>query len=265
MKQATRARSRSYTCSPYADAWHGTYRLSIIQISGMLLHRSCRRTIGRRCPPGPPPGRPTPPRGRPPAPAGRSRRRPTGRTAPRPARSAPWRPRCRTRRPRSSRNRTTPSAAARPNALPPVRSTACTSSTSIPGRRRSVSRVPGAPPRTSPDPTVPGGHSTTVHPVSPSGSVAFPTRIAGDVGDGAALRSPGHAPLREPVAERPRRASGEGPLRGAPPPTWLNCSWRSSIERWPAPSRTTSWASGSASAMARAVIGGVRSGRRRPR
>src|SRR6266511_778443 len=81
--------------------------------------------------------------------------------------------------PRSSRNRTTPSAAARPNALPPVSRTAWTSWTSMPGRRRSVSRVPGAPPRTSPDPTVPGGHSTTVHPVSPSRSVQLPTRIPG--------------------------------------------------------------------------------------
>src|SRR5262245_51913810 len=49
----------------------------------------------------------------------------------------------------------------------------------MPGRRRSVSRVPGAPPRTTPDATVPGGGSTTVHPVSPTGSVQWPTRMPG--------------------------------------------------------------------------------------
>src|SRR5919106_1403082 len=61
--------------------------------------------------------------------------------------------------------------------IAPVPSTAFTSCTSMPGRSRSVSRVPGAPPRTSPDPTVPGGQSTTVHPVRPTGSVQWPTRI----------------------------------------------------------------------------------------
>ncbi len=81
--------------------------------------------------------------------------------------------------PRSSSQPITPSAAARPKALPPVRSTASTCSTSMPGRSRSVSRVPGAPPRTSPDPTVPGGQSTTVQPVRPTGSVQCPTRIPG--------------------------------------------------------------------------------------
>jgi hypothetical protein len=77
--------------------------------------------------------------------------------------------------PRSDRNRITPSAAASPNALPPVSKTALTSWTSVPGRRRSVSRVPGAPPLTSPDPTVPGGQRTTVHPVAPTRSVSWPT------------------------------------------------------------------------------------------
>ncbi len=73
--------------------------------------------------------------------------------------------------PRSSSQRATPSAAARPNALPPVRSTAWISLTEVPGRIGSVSRVPGAPPLTSTDPVVPGGHSTTVHPVIPVRSV----------------------------------------------------------------------------------------------
>src|SRR4029453_1288102 len=39
------------------------------------------------------------------------------------------------------------------------------------------SRVPGAPPFTSTDPVVPGGHRTTVHPVIPARSVTWPTRI----------------------------------------------------------------------------------------
>src|SRR6266545_7337199 len=73
--------------------------------------------------------------------------------------------------PRSSRYRMTPAAAPKPNALPPARRTPCTSLTNIPGRSRSVSLVAGAPPRTSPDPTVPGGHNTTVQPVRPRGSV----------------------------------------------------------------------------------------------
>ena len=79
--------------------------------------------------------------------------------------------------PRESSHRATPSAAASPNALPPVSTTAWTSSTRVPGRSASVSRVPGAPPRTSTDPTVPGGHRTTVQPVMPARSVAWPTRM----------------------------------------------------------------------------------------
>src|SRR5690606_31122065 len=51
-------------------------------------------------------------------------------------------PRC-----RSSSQRITPSAAARPNALPPARHTASTVLTRFSGSSRSVSRVPGAPPR----------------------------------------------------------------------------------------------------------------------
>ena len=42
----------------------------------------------------------------------------------------------------------TPSAAANPKALPPANTTACAQSTRLPGRRTSVSLVPGAPPRT---------------------------------------------------------------------------------------------------------------------
>jgi hypothetical protein len=65
----------------------------------------------------------------------------------------------------------TPSAAARPNALPPESTTAWTSGVMVPGRIASVSRVPGAPPFTSHEPEVPGGQSTTVEPVMPVRSV----------------------------------------------------------------------------------------------
>ena len=60
----------------------------------------------------------------------------------------------------------TPSAAASPYALPPVRTTASIRSTSVVGFNRSVSRVPGPPPRTSTPPTAPPRASTTVVPVS---------------------------------------------------------------------------------------------------
>src|SRR6185295_6283095 len=71
----------------------------------------------------------------------------------------------------------TPSAAANPKADPPVSTTASTRSTNRVGSSRAVSRVAGAPPRTSPDPTVPEGAHTTVTPVS--GPVQCPTRIPG--------------------------------------------------------------------------------------
>ncbi len=77
-------------------------------------------------------------------------------------------------RPACSHQACTPPAAASPNALPPVRHTASTVGTRVVGSRASVSWVPGPPPRTSTAPTVPGGGSTTVTPVShPS-----PTRCA---------------------------------------------------------------------------------------
>src|ERR687897_869533 len=80
-------------------------------------------------------------------------------------------------RPRSSSQRTTPSAAASPNALPPVSKTAWTCVALTSGDNRSVSRVPGPPPRTSPEATAPpSGASTTVHPVAASASVQWPTQ-----------------------------------------------------------------------------------------
>src|SRR4029079_13974843 len=83
-------------------------------------------------------------------------------------------------RPATNSRRRTPSAAARPNALPPVSTTASTRSTRLRGSSRSVSRVPGAPPRTSTPATAPpSGARTTVVPVSQPGSVrvACPTLI----------------------------------------------------------------------------------------
>src|SRR5215218_1777027 len=83
--------------------------------------------------------------------------------------------------PFSSRKRTTPSAAASPNALPPVRRRACVPRKAPMGPRRSVSRVPGEEPRTSTPTMAPSGFSkrTAVQPVVPSLSVAWPTRMPG--------------------------------------------------------------------------------------
>ena len=73
--------------------------------------------------------------------------------------------------PPSASQRTTPSAAARPNALPPVRRIAFAPAPALAGERASVSRVPGAPPRTSQDATLPSGSRTAVQPVQASWSV----------------------------------------------------------------------------------------------
>ena len=77
--------------------------------------------------------------------------------------------------PRCSRCRTTPVAASRPNALPPARTIAWTTSTVAVGARRSVSRVPGALPRTSTPAVAPCSAMTTVHPVGRALSVCCPT------------------------------------------------------------------------------------------
>src|SRR5918992_1513401 len=83
--------------------------------------------------------------------------------------------------PLSSRNRTTPSTAASPKALPPVRSRAWVGRTAPTGPRRSVSRVPGEEPRTSTPTTAPSWPSkrTAVQPVAPSLCVAWPTSTPG--------------------------------------------------------------------------------------
>ncbi|CAF4270535.1 unnamed protein product, partial [Adineta steineri] len=65
-------------------------------------------------------------------------------------------------------HRTTPDAASSPNTLPPAKTIALTIFTVLIGSRRSVSRVPGADPRTSTPPTHVVLHSMTVHPVARS-------------------------------------------------------------------------------------------------
>jgi hypothetical protein len=85
----------------------------------------------------------------------------------------------RTPMPRSSSQRITPPAASSPKALPPASSTACTFSTAFSGDSSSVSRVPGAAPRTSTPATAPAGVSTTVQPVGRRVSVKWPQRMPG--------------------------------------------------------------------------------------
>ena len=78
-------------------------------------------------------------------------------------------------RPCSSSQRCTPVAASRPKALPPASTIALTRSTVFTGFSRSVSRVPGAEPRTSTLATAAGSTRTTVHPVGRALSVKCPT------------------------------------------------------------------------------------------
>ena len=79
----------------------------------------------------------------------------------------------------SSSQRTVPVAASRPNALPPARTIALTLSTMLSGLRRSVSRVPGAPPRCETPPTASPSTRITVQPVGRSVSVKWPTLMPG--------------------------------------------------------------------------------------
>ena len=69
-----------------------------------------------------------------------------------------------TPRPRSFNHRMTPSAADSPKAEPPERQMASIRSTRQDGSSRSVSRVPGAPPRTSPEAIDGVSHNTTLTP-----------------------------------------------------------------------------------------------------
>jgi hypothetical protein len=70
----------------------------------------------------------------------------------------------------------TPPADARPNALPPAKTSPWISETRLPGVKTPVSRVPGAPPRTSTAAVVPAGGKMTVQPVRPTESVQCPIR-----------------------------------------------------------------------------------------
>lgn len=67
--------------------------------------------------------------------------------------------------------------AAATEALPPASSTACTTPTRLAGSSRSVSRVPGAAPRTSTPPTAPARAITTLQPVGRRVSVKWPTSM----------------------------------------------------------------------------------------
>ena len=111
----------------------------------------------------------------PPGPAPRPRRR-RGRRSPRPARSAPGRRASGGRCPAPPAPAMTPSAAASPNALPPVSRIASTRSTVASGASSAVSRVPGARPRTSHEAVEPGGGRITVQPVRRASSVKWPMR-----------------------------------------------------------------------------------------
>ncbi len=75
---------------------------------------------------------------------------------------------------RSRSSAITPSAAESPNADPPESTTASTRSTSRVGSSSANSRVAGAPPRTSPEPTVPGGRQDHRHAGAGSGPVPGP-------------------------------------------------------------------------------------------
>ena len=76
--------------------------------------------------------------------------------------------------PCSRKKRMTPSAAARPKALPPASSRPCTVSTWASGRMSSVSRQPGAKPGTAMPGVKPCGQRMAVQPVWFRSSVAWP-------------------------------------------------------------------------------------------
>ena len=108
--------------------------------------------------------------------------------------------------PRDSRCAITPSAAASPKADPPVSTIAWARGTVASGRSRSVSRVPGAAPRTSTEATAPAsGSSTTVQPVRATGSLQWPTRTPA---------TPTSTPLTAGPRPRDRRHGGAGGSAG---------------------------------------------------
>ena len=183
-----------------------------------------RRTPGgpHRHAPRPPPARRTPRR------AGTRTVRPAGgRTAPPPGTmGTTWWGCSPTTKPtwRSASQAMAPSAAARPKALPPERHTAWTCCTRLDGSSRSVSRVPGPPPRTSTLATVAGRrehHRRAGQPAAaPALVVADPD--ARHVGDGVArarARSPAGGALLTGGAPRRRGPGTAGRRAGTPRPT----------------------------------------------
>ena len=123
---------------------------------------------------------------------------PRGRRSPPRGRSAPAHRAWGSPRPCSASARITPSAAASPNADPPVSTIASTCSTLANGSSTAVSRVAGAPPRISIDPTVSGREHHDGH----AGGRARPVpgEDAGDVGDHVSpqTRAGGRRPCRHP-------------------------------------------------------------------
>src|SRR5262249_48958583 len=105
----------------------------------------------------------------------------------------------------SSSQRTVPVAASRPNALPPDRTTAFTLSTMFSGLRRSVSRVPGAPPRWLTPPTASPSTRITVQPVGRSASVWWPTLMPSTAVSPNPARGVGCAPRLVDAAAHPNR------------------------------------------------------------
>ena len=98
----------------------------------------------------------------------------------------------------------TPPAASNPNAEPPHRATAWTDCMEFEGLSRSVSRVPGPPPRTSTAPTAPEGQATTVTPEetgfpASSRAGACPTAMPGT--SARPLTRPGTAPKTEDIED----------------------------------------------------------------
>ena len=98
------------------------------------------------------------------------------------------------RAPFAARHSMTPPAASSPKAEPPDSTTASTRSTSVPGPSNSVSRLPGAPPRTSTAATAGASASTTVVPLIAGAILGLADEHARHVGDQIARARCGHAP-----------------------------------------------------------------------
>src|SRR5260221_245777 len=115
-----------------------------------------------------------------------------------------------TPRPRSASQRMTPSAAERPKAEPPERQMPSTRSTRQAGSSRSVSRVPGAPPRISTEAMAGVSHSTTLTPERRRVSWALPTRMPST--SVMRLRGPGRSDIDTGSVEMERHGLEIGGL-----------------------------------------------------